>query len=81
MPAPVGMKVGSTQPCGFYLYKHLANIICGHSVGIPGGPGQCLSSWPVFNCSFKFGSKILAVLLYLPSGVIRMKLHETSESL
>ena len=34
MPAPYWMKAESMDPCGLCLYKHLTNVILGHSVGI-----------------------------------------------
>lgn len=61
---PDWTKTGSRQLCGFCPYKPLTNVIC--------ATFQESQVWtqPVFNkACFKFGSKIVVVVLILPSGI------------
>ena len=61
-------KAGSMEPCEFCLSKSLTNTSCFQTLGT--WKWTWTLSWPEFNkVCFKFGSKIVVVVLFSPGGI------------
>lgn len=69
MLAPDWTHVRLMEPCGVCLYKHGVNICLGHSLGVPTMDDVSILVLVLNMACFEFGSKIVVVVLFLPSGI------------
>ena len=65
MLSPNWLKVGSTQPCGLCLHKHLTNAIQGHSLEILGVDLTSVHCPGQNKACFKFDSKIVVMVSFI----------------